>query len=156
MLKHYLKLAFAWLMPFIFSFSLISLSGCDSQDPTQVWSLVEDCDLHQQACISDHGDAQVELSITPRPLAIAKPLDVQVTLHNLAAEQVDLDISGLNMYMGYNRVALQPSAQAGQFKGRTMLAFCTNEIMLWQVTLLVTQPNGELIQIPFKLETRNR
>jgi hypothetical protein len=142
---------------FIIPFSaLLLLSACQSDTQDDIWPMVKDCDLHHQACLSKQGDAQAILSITPHPIPIAKPLDIEVELQGLEAEKVELDISGLNMYMGYNRVTLESQADSGHYKGRSMLAFCTNEVMLWQVSLLVHRKDGEVLQIPYQLETRNR
>jgi hypothetical protein len=139
----------------MFAVSLWLLTGCQSDSQGDIWPMVENCDLHQQTCVSKNGESQASLSITPHPIPIAKPLEIEARLSNLPADKVELDISGLNMYMGYNRVTLEPQNEPGHFGGRSMLAFCTNEVMLWQITLLVHH-NGEVLQIPFQLETRNR
>lgn len=132
------------------------ITACQSDNQADIWPMVENCDLHQHSCTSTLDQAKATLSISPKPIPIAKPLDIDVSLQGLNPSKVELDISGLNMYMGYNRVSLQPSSEPGQFIGRSMLAFCTNEVMLWQVTIIAHQADGEIIQIPFQLETRNR
>ncbi len=138
----------------------IGLSACqsDTQDTQgELWPLVSECNLHQQACQSRQGDAAVSLDISPRPIAVAKPLSVTVNLAGMSAHKVELDISGINMYMGYNRSQLQAQTnEPNVFRGSAMLAFCTNEVMLWQLTVLVHQADGQVRQIPFQLETRNR
>lgn len=135
----------------------IGLSACQSDLDGEIWPLVENCDLHQQTCQAEQGAATVSLNITPQPIPIAKPLQINAVLKGLTAEKLELDISGINMYMGYNRVQLHAdSEQTGHYKGSSMLAFCTNEVMQWQLTLLAHQADGSVIQIPFKLETRNR
>lgn len=142
-----------WLMiPF---FALVFLlAGCDRTDGSvDAWPLVTDCDLHQQACTARHGGATVTLDIRPRPIRVARPLDVTVQLDKLQATAVALDISGINMYMGYNRVKLKPVGQ-NRWEGKTMLAFCTNQTMVWQVGVLVTRPDGTQVMVPFKLVTR--
>lgn len=138
--------------------SIAALSACqsDTHDAQgELWPLVSECNLHQQACQSRQGEASVTLTIAPQPIPVAKPLNVTVNLSGMTAEKVELDISGINMYMGYNRSALQAEAP-NVFRGTAMLAFCTNEVMLWQLTVLVHQADGQVRQIPFQLETRNR
>lgn len=138
------------------SFALGFLTACEQNLSSEnAWPIVQNCDLHQQACVAKHENSSAKLDISPKPLAIAKPLAVKVELENIEAEKLELDISGINMYMGYNRVSLQPQG-AGKFSGQTMMAFCTNEVMEWQFTLIAHQADGEPILIPFYLETRNR
>jgi hypothetical protein len=132
--------------------TLVLISGCAKQQNATVWPLDKRCNLHQQACTATHGDQAVTLSITPRPIPVAKLLQVEVRLRNIPAKQVALDISGLNMYMGYNRVNLKQQAQ-GVWTGSSMLAFCTNDTMQWQLTVLIDTPDGQQIQVPFYLET---
>lgn len=133
------------------------ISGCERQLEGDLWPMVENCDLHQQTCQSQQADATASLTLSPQPIPIAKPLQIEVTLTNLSTEKLELDISGINMYMGYNRVTLKPDSEnPKRFTGQTMLAFCTNEVMYWQITLLAHQADGQVTQIPFKLETRNR
>jgi hypothetical protein len=136
---------------------VFGLVGCDTKPAGDVWPMVEDCDLHQSTCSSQQGKASASLQFSPQPIPIAKPLQVEVILNQIDTTKLELDISGINMYMGYNRVTLQAdNTQPHHFKGQTMLAFCTNEVMHWQITLLAHQADGSVLQIPFKLETRNR
>ncbi|WP_029933713.1 hypothetical protein [Thiomicrospira pelophila] len=137
--------------------SLVLLSACQNKPDIQSWPLIEDCDLHQQTCQAQQGNSIASLSIQPQPIPLAKPFQIEVQLNNLEAQTLELDISGINMYMGYNRVTLKADpAQPGRFTGSSMLAFCTNEMMEWQISLLLQQADGTLLQIPFKLVTRNR
>lgn len=139
------------------------LSACDWPNDsatainTQQWPMVEQCDLHHQACSAHKAQQSVTLNITPQPIPIARPLNVRVQLDNIVAHKVELDISGVNMYMGFNRVALTPNPkQTGEFVGTSMLAFCTIAKMQWQVTVMIHQADGTQIQVPYLLETSNR
>lgn len=139
------------------AFVLGGLYGCDTQTPDNItlWPLLKTCDLHQQSCTAEQDQARVNLKISPRPIPIAKPLGIEVELNGLTASKVELDISGINMYMGYNRVTLR-STKPDRFVGTSMLAFCTNQKMEWQITVIVHQPDGKQVQIPYYLETVNR
>ncbi len=137
---------------FLITLLTLLLSACDQQTQINTWPMVKSCNLHQQACTATHNDQAAILNITPKPIPVAKPLKVSVTLQNLPAKKVELDISGINMYMGYNRVALQP-IDANRWQGDSMLAFCTNDVMEWKVSVLITQPDGTVTQIPFYLKT---
>lgn len=135
------------------------LSGCDSSSPSNIeqWPLNEACELHQSACQTRHEKQNITIDILPKPIRVARTLTVRVKLDNIFASKVELDISGLNMYMGYNRVTLFPlPGQPGFYEGKSMLAFCTNDRMDWQLTVIATQENGEVIQAPFLLVTHNR
>lgn len=141
---------------FAISFAAFGLIGCD-QTPKQnanLWPTPENCDLHTGPCTIEHNGAKVTLQINPHPIPIARPLGVQLTLENLKPTEIQLDISGINMYMGYNRVPLM-STKPNRWVGTSMLAFCTAETMQWQITLMMTE-NGKEIQVPFYLETSNR
>ena len=145
-------------MKLLFLFSLVTmLSACSSNNDGNItqWSVDENCDLHHQTCTAESGNAQVSLKISPHPIPIARPLGIEVQTENLQIKKMELDISGLNMYMGYNRVELK-STKPDRFVGTSMLAFCTNEKMLWQVTLMIHLADGSQIQIPYELETINR
>lgn len=132
----------------------IGLSGC-SQDEGAVtqWQMVTDCDLHTASCTAKNGDQSVSLTINPHPIPIARPLGIEVNINNLQADKIELDISGLNMYMGFNRVPLK-STKPNYWIGTSMLAFCTTEKMEWQVTLILHHQDKQT-QIPFSLITTN-
>lgn len=141
---------------FIASLVIFGLSGCEQspQQDANLWPTAANCDLHTGPCTIEHDGAKVTLQINPHPIPIARPLGVQLTLEGLNPSEVQLDISGINMYMGYNRVPLM-STKPNRWVGTSMLAFCTAEKMEWQVTVMLTE-NGKEIQIPFLLETSNR
>jgi len=142
------------------AFGLGLLTACSDSNQGPSWPLLTDCDLHQQACSSQSPDQlqQARLSLSPQPIPIARPIEASVLLEGFSdVAKLEIDIAGVNMYMGYNRVSLIPDPQQpGLFKGPTMLAFCTNELMQWQVTLIVHNQAGDMTQIPFLLETKQR
>lgn len=143
------------LLMALFAVTLSVLSGCSNKESITAWPLVDNCNLHEQACESQQGDAKVRLQINPHPIPIAKPLGIQVNLENLAASRVQLDISGVNMYMGYNRVTLAEKGQ-GYYVGTSMLAFCTSQKMDWQITLMIYLEDGTQVQVPYSLQTITR
>ncbi len=133
---------------------LILVAACSSSDSAvTTWPMVTNCDLHHQACTATHESARVTLDIRPRPIQVARPLEVSVSVAGMTPQSVALDISGVNMYMGYNRVELQP-AGVGHWTGHAMLAFCTNREMVWRVSVLMTLKDGRRISVPFRLVTR--
>lgn len=136
----------------------ISISSCDFQSqPNQSmtsWPMIKDCSLHQQACGSQQAQQSVQLEILPRPIKVARMLDVSVQLSGIDAQKVELDIAGENMYMGYNRVQLSAVPdQPGHYRGQSMLAFCTLNDMKWQISVLITQPDETVLAVPYALST---
>lgn len=138
----------------LFAFTLL-ISACSDDKNANVtqWQVDESCNLHQETCVAKEGNAEVKLKISPHPIPIARPLGIEVETTNLQIQKMELDISGINMYMGYNRVELK-STNPNRFVGTSMLAFCTTKKMLWQVTLMIHLADGRQIQIPYTLETQ--
>ena len=137
---------------------LLPLAGCEqtsSPSKQETWPLVKQCNLHQQACTAEFHGQRITLDISPKPIPVAKPLTVKVDLGSLSAKSVEIDISGHNMYMGYNRVPLKP-VDAHHWQGTTMLAFCTRDKMEWYVTLIIDQGKTHQMLVPFYLETHSR
>lgn len=136
------------------------LSACDAFSPSELenqlnWPPNKQCDLHNGSCTLKYGDEHVRLSISPNnPIPVARLLDIDVQTKNLSVSRVEFDIAGINMYMGYNRTQLQPANPLhNHFKGQAMLAFCTNDIMEWQMTVVLHLKDGQIVQAPFLLTT---
>lgn len=139
------------------TFALLTLVSCSQNSDSNItqWQVDDRCNLHEQSCRATQDGAEVTLKISPHPIPIARPLGIEVDTKNLQIKKMELDISGINMYMGYNRVELK-STKPDRFVGTSMLAFCTNQKMLWQITLMIHLADGSQIQIPYQLETINR
>jgi len=149
--QHFSKL----LLVFPLVLSLMACSNGNNENIVQ-WPTDKDCDLHHQSCTAHKDDASVTLKISPHPIPIARPLGIEVETTNMNdIQKMELDISGVNMYMGFNRVELKPTS-ANRYVGTSMLAFCTTQKMIWQVTLMIHQADGSQIQLPYNLETVNR
>lgn len=112
----------------------------------------EGCDLNRQACSARMpGDTgHVELSLSPRPLPVVKPLQVVATLNGIDASKVELDFSGVDMEMGYNRMTLKPDGQ-GHFVGQAMIPVCVTGRMLWRATLMI-EAERRRIAVPYLFE----
>lgn len=111
-----------------------------------------DCDLRVGPCSSRvPGKGALSFSIEPRHIPLVKPLQLQVTVDGFLPAQVEVDISGVNMYMGYNRVKLDPM-DGGRFQGIGRIPVCTLERMEWEAKVLLQTPEG-LIAVPFRFTT---
>lgn len=110
------------------------------------------CDLQRSPCsvhLPDGG--RVTLSITPRPIPMVKPLQVEVIADGVAVGQVEVDFAGVDMNMGLNRPLLQ-AAGNGRFRGAATLPVCVTGAMVWQVTALIETERAR-IAIPFRFES---
>ena len=107
------------------------------------------CDLQRQACPALLPDGTlIELSIAPRPIPILTPLRVEVTLHGIQANKVEIDFAGETMNMGYNRVGL--TAESGRHSGEASLPVCVSGGMNWIVTVLI-ETDRQRIAAPYRV-----
>ncbi|RUM90033.1 MAG: hypothetical protein DSZ27_09825 [Thiomicrospira sp.] len=143
-------------------FVVLILGGCNSDflpsnKEINQWPVNTSCKLDASACSTSVEKQSITLDIQPKPIRVARMLNIRVKLTGIEAEKVELDIAGQNMYMGYNRVTLTPvKGRPHLYEGQSMLAFCTNDKMDWHLSVLVTQKKQPLIQAPFALTTRSQ
>ena len=110
------------------------------------------CDLQRQACaVTLPAGGSAELAMTPRPIPMAMPFEVQVTTGGFVATRVEVDFSGIDMNMGLNRPQLMPRA-GGSFAGQATLPVCITGAMDWQATVLI-ETGGERIAIPYRFRS---
>ncbi len=110
------------------------------------------CDLQAGPCSSAiPGGGRVQLSITPHPVPLLRPLQISVAVEGLDARMVEVDFSGVEMNMGYNRHVL--SAQGdGTFSGESTLAACISGRMAWQASVMIATGKVKVIA-PFRFAT---
>jgi hypothetical protein len=114
--------------------------------------LDKSCDLQKGACSSNlPGGGHVTFSIEPHPIPVLRPLKLEVTIQGIKAKKVDVDFTGVDMKMGFNRPQLQAVGN-GRFGGETTLPICTRNSMAWRATLLV-ETDGKLVAMPFEFVT---
>lgn len=109
------------------------------------------CDLHRAPCAASLPEGgRLTFALTPRPIPVATPLDVEAVLEGLGAERVKVDFAGVEMSMGYNRQTLRATG-GGRFVGQATLPVCVTGRMLWQATVLV-ETGSQRIGVPFRFE----
>jgi hypothetical protein len=112
-----------------------------------------DCDLRQGPCLTQIPDGgSVRFSITPRNIPPLKELQLEVAIQGLEAQAVEVDFSGIDMNMGFNRPKLMQQA-TGQFQGKGMLPVCVRSSMEWEARVLVHTDEG-IVAVPFRFLVR--
>ena len=99
------------------------------------------CDLHRSACQADlglHADLRLSLGKELQPL---QPLEIDVHLHGIEAEQVVVEFVGRNMDMGLNRYVLDDLGN-GHFRGRGQFGNCNEDIIPWRAQVMIETANG--------------
>ena len=110
-----------------------------------------DCDLRAGPCESAlPGGGRVSLEISPSNIPTVQPLQLHVGLQGPAPKvsRVLVDFSGVDMNMGFNRVALQEKA-AGTYTGQGTLSVCVRAAMEWQASVLIHTGQGT-ISVPYR------
>ncbi|MBS4099006.1 MAG: hypothetical protein KGZ83_19475 [Sulfuricella sp.] len=110
------------------------------------------CDLQVGSCTVSlpEGD-KLTFAISPRPIPVLQPIRLEATLTGGDAKSVEVDFTGVDMKMGFNRPVLQASG-AGRFVGDATLPICTRNSMAWRATVLVNA-HGKLYAAPFEFTT---
>jgi len=112
--------------------------------PTVATHVVADsaCDLHAGPCVTKMMPAgRISFSIEPREIPVMKPLRLRVEVTEIDSRSVEIDFSGVDMNMGFNRVALE-RAGAGVYVGKAMLPVCIRDAMEWEANIMINTPRG--------------
>ncbi len=99
------------------------------------------CDLRAGPCRSQVEGGAVSFAIEPRSIPLVKPLQLRVELEGVAAQQVAIDFSGVDMNMGFNRFTLKPAGE-GIFTGEGLLPVCVRDAMEWEAKVLISSRRG--------------
>lgn len=148
-----------WLLIGLTALGLLALLlGRDFIEETQQADSIKipplPCDLHTGACLASRGNQQLQLRVIPGPLESLKPLEVEVRLQQLDAQQVMLDLQGVDMYMGLNQIHLvQDEERDDIWRGTTELAVCTTGEMTWRASVFIDTPE-HLYSTAFDFDAR--
>ncbi len=109
-----------------------------------------DCNIGQQACVATlPNGGEMEFSIEPRPIAVLKPLQLQATFRSTEVRKVEVDFTGSEMKMGYNRPQLEREIGSDRFSGQASLPVCITGNMEWDATVLVDTGQA-IVAVPFR------
>jgi hypothetical protein len=110
------------------------------------------CDLRAGPCtglLPDGG--KIRFGIVPREIPVIKPLKFQVDVEGIDAREVEVDLQGVDMNMGYNRPKLG-KLDDGHFEGQAIIPVCVRDAMEWEARVLVRTDSG-LVAAPFRFIT---
>lgn len=109
------------------------------------------CDLQAGPCSAPLPQGgRLRFSLSPRPIPVTTPLELQVELTGRDAERVAVDFAGVDMNMGFNRPGLS-RISPGHFAGQATLPVCVTGRMTWQATVLVEDGRTRLA-VPFRFD----
>lgn len=112
------------------------------------------CDLRRGPCTSAlPGGGSLTFEITPHDIPLVRPLELNVGTQGLNATDAEVDFSGVDMYMGFNRAKLEARAE-NRFSGSATLPVCTRTRMEWEARVLLDTADGPLT-VPFRFWTLN-
>lgn len=110
------------------------------------------CDLHQGPCTRQFEDGHtVRFSIQPNPIKVMELLTLEVVTSYESPWSVEVDFSGVDMNMGFNRPALKAVGE-GRYRGETMLPTCIRGRMIWEADVLIRTAEGYR-SAPFRFTT---
>lgn len=113
------------------------------------------CDLRAGPCAARFpGGGELTFEILPNAIPVLAPLTLRVQVTGLEPTGVEVDFSGVDMNMGFNRVSLN-AGEAGRFEGEGMLPTCVRDHMAWEAEVLL-QTRAGLLAAPFRFETIRR
>ena len=114
--------------------------------------LGSDCDLRAGPCTSSLNDGRaIRFSIEPRSIPPLTPLLLRVDVIGFSAQKVDVDLNGVGMDMGYNRITLSPVAD-GHFSATGSLSVCIRNVMKWEALVTIESEDAQ-ITAPFRFIT---
>lgn len=120
-----------------------------------VSAALSSCDVQQGPCTTlIEGGGPVTLTIAPRPIPLVEPLSLQVETPLAGIRTVEVDFSGVDMNMGYNRFRLKAVAD-GRYEGEGMLPVCVRSRMTWEAKVMLAM-DGVTYVAPFRFDTVSR
>ncbi|MFT6916946.1 MAG: hypothetical protein ACJAWL_003290 [Motiliproteus sp.] len=95
----------------------------------------------QQGCSALNGKQQIRFFIDSDEINSHAPLALRVDLQGFDAQQVDVELQGVDMYMGELRVSLERGSD-NQFRAQGQLPACTTGTMTWRARVWITDTDG--------------
>jgi len=110
------------------------------------------CNIGDAACRHATPDGgMLLLDMSPHPVPLMQPVGISVQVANTSLVPAYVEITGLNMEMGVNRVPLRRNAE-GAWVGETIIPVCSQRHMQWQAALFL-QSAGKLYRLNEEFDT---
>lgn len=114
--------------------------------------LDESCSLNRASCTIQLPDGgHLEFTFGPHPIRLLSPLQLEIRVTGSEARPVEVDFTGVNTPMAFNRAHLVPTGN-GVYSAQASLPVCASGSMTWQATLLLQHGERQLLA-PFRFET---
>jgi len=114
--------------------------------------LDETCSLSDGVCaVSLPDGGRLEFTLAPRPVPLLKPLNLELRIAGSSARAVEVDFTGVNLAMAFNRAHLSADG-AGRYDGQASLPLCSSGRMKWNATVRL-EDGKRKIYVPFRFET---
>lgn len=113
------------------------------------------CSLSAGPCAVDLPDGgSLEFALGPRPTPLLKPLALDIRVAGSDARAMEVDFTGVDVPMAFNRADLAPSGE-GSYAGQATLPLCANGRMEWRATVRL-EDGGRQIYVPFRFTTERK
>jgi hypothetical protein len=100
------------------------------------------------------GGGHLEFTLGPRPVPLLSPLKLEIRVSGSNTRALEVDFTGVNTPMAFNRAYLLPAGK-GVYRAQTTLPVCTTGRMEWQATVLLENGKRQMLA-PFRFETEQR
>lgn len=148
------KIAYTLLFVCLVFAALIGKEVFDITDKGSHWDIKlvgrHTCDLQSSKCEFLYKGKLGHFKALETPIIINKTNIVQVELENISDEEIWIDIKGIELDMGYNRVRLK--RKGSLFEGKIYLPSCSLKVMTWEVMLIIKSGDKRLGHV-YKLKT---
>lgn len=113
------------------------------------------CELSQSACRATDGERLIAVSSDSDVFAPDTAFSVEVTLEQLEADVVWLQLEGITMYMGVSRYRLERQPD-GKYAMSLRVPTCSEQRMRWQGKILVERSEQPVYGQRFEFEAVKR
>lgn len=96
------------------------------------------CEVGREICVAERQGQRLVFTINAEVIQSYTPLDIAVWLEGFDADRVTVDFQGVDMFMGINRLELQPQPD-GSYSGSWELPGHGTYEMVWRAKVFVYQ-----------------
>lgn len=91
------------------------------------------------------------VSIEPKPIPLTTPIHLVVKIKDREFKSIEVDFTGVDMNMGFNRTKLIKS-ESSLFSGEMILPVCIRNKMEWEAKIVLRGDDGSVLA-PFRFTT---